>query len=250
MKKLSGIPAGIILAAAGLGSASAQNQEPPVLPVQVFACNYVAGNDVDDLNAVNDDYNEWADSNGLDSVTSLVLTPNFRSAELEYDVFGMDIWQSGAAMGSGMTQLMAPGSPIPDYDDVVSCPEHQLFALVGIKPPPGPSEHAVFEVADCTVKDNRTANDGIAAVTAVTELWADWDVGDAHAVLFPAAGETSDADYTFKWLTRYPSWEAYGAVFDHYAAGAVAQTAQILGNVLQCDSSRLYDVASIREMAE
>jgi len=248
MKKWSSIPFGFALALAGPGEALAQDQPPVVLPVELFLCNYIGGNDIDDLNAVNDDYNEWADANGLNSITSLVLTPNFHSDELEFDVIGMDIWESGAAMGSGIAQMMAPGSPIPDYEEVVDCPAHQMFALVGIKPPQDEGETAVFEFTDCTVKENRTADDGIVAVTAVVELWADWGVGDAHAVLFPVAGEAGDADYTFKWLTRYPSWEAFGTVFDRYAAGAVAQAGQILENVMECNSSRMYDVTSIRQM--
>lgn len=248
MRKLIGTAFGAVLGLGCVGSASAQQQGPVVLPAEIFLCNYTEGSDVGDLNAVNKTYNAWADKNGLKSITSLLLTPHFYSNELEYDVVGMDIWASGAAMGSGLGQMMAPGSPIPDYDKVVNCPAHQFFALVGIKPPQGEGEPAVFEVADCTVKANRSTDDGIAALTAVTQLWAGWGVGDAHAALIPVAGETGDANYTFKWLVGYPSWAAFGSVFEHYAGGAVAEAAQITDNVMQCNSARMYDVTAIRQM--
>lgn len=247
MNKLNKFAVGALLSLAGLANVLAQ-EAPPVLPVEVFVCNYRAGNDASDLNRVNATFNRWADSRGLDTVTSLLLTPSFHSDELEADVIGMDIWASGAALGRGNTMMRSQGSPAADYDAVVDCPAHQMFALVGLKPPPTPSETAVLEFANCTVKENRSADDGIAAVNAVIQLWADWDIGDAHAVLFPVAGETSDSAYTFKWLTRYPSYDAFGMVFDHYAAGAVAAAERIITPVMTCDSSRMYDARTIRQM--
>jgi hypothetical protein len=247
MSNLKAMAIGALVAVASLGGAAAQ-EGPPVLPVELFLCNYRPGNDAGDLERVNTAYNRWADSRNLNSITSLVLTPSYHSDQLEYDVIGMDIWENGAAMGRGSAMMRSPGSPIPDFDEVVDCPAHQMFALVGIKPPPGESDTAIFEFSNCTVKENRSADDGIAAVGAVAQMWTDWNVGDAHAVLFPVAGEAGDATYTFKWITRYPSYEAYGSVFDHYAAGAVAAAERIISPVMTCDSSRIYDATTIRAM--
>lgn len=249
MNNLKTIALGALIASIRLGSVAAQ-EAPPVLPVDLFLCNYRPGNDAGDLNRVNTAYNRWADSHNMNSVTSLVLTPSYHSDQLDYDIIGMDIWQNGAAMGSGAMMMRSQGSPVADYDAVLDCPAHQMFALVGIKPPPGPSDTAILEFSNCTVKENRSADDGIAAVSAVAQMWADWNVGDAHAVLFPVAGETGDATYTFKWITRYPSYAAFGTVFDHYAAGAVATAERILAPVMTCDSSRIYDASTIREMQD
>jgi hypothetical protein len=238
---------GALLAVAGF-QAQAQ-EEFPVLPVEMFGCTWQSGQNMSDLDSANDTFNEWADGAGITDLTSLVLTPHYFSSEQQYEVIGMDIWNTGAALGSGVGQIMANPDAVADYDEVVACDAHAIYALVGVKPPAeGQSiDGGMFEFTDCTIRANHSPEDGIATVATIGGLWTPWNVGDAHGVMFPVSGETPDADYTFKWITFYPSMEAYGAVFDHYVEGFVVQAGAIISPVMQCNNSRMYDLSIVRE---
>jgi len=233
------------------GSAAFAQDDFPVLPIEMFGCSYLSGQGLSDLGSPSDTFNEWADGAGITDLTSVVLSPHFFSAELEYDVIGMDIWESGAALGEGVASIGSDPDSVSEFNEVVDCSAHALFALVGIQPPPdGLADGGLFEFSDCTVRANRSADEGIDAVVAITEMMSPWTVGDAHGVLFPVAGETPDVDYTFKWITYYPSAQAFGTVFDRYASGAVQTAGSIIDPVMECDISRMYDVQVIREAQE
>ena len=234
--------------AMSFGTFTTMAQDYPVLPVETFGCNYLEGQGLADLDAPFASFNEWADEQAITDLTAVVLAPNFVSEALEFDVFGMDIWDSGAAFGSGVGRMMADENALAEFADVVDCPAHGLFALVGIKPPQGETiDGGLFEFTDCTVRENRTADEGIAAIAAIGEMMNQWNIGDAQGALFPVAGEIPDADYTFKWITYYPSFEAFGRLFDQFAAGAVATAASIIDPVMDCDIGRIYDLHVMRE---
>lgn len=246
MKHLSLSVLGALLSTTGF---SALSQDAfPVLPVDGFSCNFQAGQDASDLDSVNASFNEWADGQGITGLTTVQMTPQYHSAELEYEVLFLDIWNDGATFGSGVGAILADPSSVADFQEVIDCPAHSLFALVGVQPPAdGLADNGVFEFTDCTIKENRSPDDGIAAVTAIGAMWAPWAVGDAHGVMFPVSGESPDADYTFKWITYYPSIQAFGSVFDHYAAGAVQTAGAIIDPVMTCNSSRMYTLTVLRE---
>ena len=230
------------------GSAAFSQEDFPVLPIEMFGCNYQSGQNLGDLDSPSETFNEWADEEGITDLTSLTLSPHFFSPDLPYDVIGMDIWENGAALGEGVASIASDPSSVSEFNEVVDCPAHGLYALVGVKPPEeGLVDGGLFEFSDCTVRRNRSADEGIGAVAAIGDLMAPWNVGDAHGVLFPVAGETPDADYTFKWVTYYPSAQAFGTVFDEYASGAVQTAGSIIDPVMECDISRMYDVTVMRE---
>jgi hypothetical protein len=222
-------------------------QDLDVLPTETYICQYRDGMDNADIGVANTAFNRWADSAGLTGLTSLMLTPVFHSSELEAEIIGMDIWQSGAAMGQGLAAVMGDPKSVEAYDKTVECSAHQLFALIGIKPPSGNSgEGGMMSLQNCKLNGTRSLDDAIATATAVSQLEGEWNLGDAQALLVPVAGETSDADYDFKWVSFYPSVQAFGSLFDHYAAGAVRTVGQMVDPVMSCDSSRMYSVAVAR----
>lgn len=249
MKLLCNLISGAFLSTAGL-TALAQ-EEYPVLPVEGFSCNFIDGQDQSDLDSAAASFNDWADNEGIALLTTVQLTPHFFSDAQEYEVLFMDIWEDGASFGNGVGAIMADPSGVTEFSEVVECPAHSLFALVGVKPPEnGLVDNGIFEFTDCTLKANRSADDGIAAVTAIGNMMAPWAIGDGLGVMFPVAGESPDADYTFKWITYYPSIQAFGTVFDHYAGGAVTTAESIITPVMDCNSSRMYDLTILREGQE
>lgn len=248
MKKVSNLLLGIFLSTAAFTVLAQEAFQ--VLPTEGFSCNFRAGQDASDLDAANEGFNEWADGQGITNLTTFQMTPHYYSPEQENEVLFLDIWEDGASMGSGVGAIMSDPDSVADFEEVLDCSAHALYALVGTKPPPNPIvDNGLFEFTDCTLKENRSPDDGIAAVVAIGELWAPWGLGDANGVMFPVSGETPDAGYTFKWITYYPSIAALGTVFDNYSAGAVVAAGAIIDPVMTCNNSRMYSLTVMREAA-
>lgn len=229
---------------------SAQEAAPPLLPVELFICNFKAGNDFADLERANADFNKWADANGLTGLTSYVLTPVFHSDELTADVIGMDIWNNGEAMGEGGASIAADPDSVAGYNDVLDCGAHQLFVLVGTKPPSEGliKDGSTFQFTNCTLMENRSGGDAIQAAMAWGNATAEAGISDAQALLFPAAGESSTADYSFKWITAGPSMQAFGRSIDQFLSGGLLQTrGNIVRDLMTCDSQRVYSTSVVRQ---
>jgi len=246
---------GLFGLAVGLSAQAQQQTQAPdgtvVLPVEMFGCNYVGENDASDLDRSFDEFNEWADENGIDDLTMYLLAPNFVSEDFEFDIIGMNIWPSGAAFGSGNDAIADSDGAYDSFTGVVDCAAHGLYALVGIKPPQQDTQTGgLFEFSNCTMKGNRSNDEGIAAVTAVTDIFGQWDLNDAHAALFNIAGEASDTSYQFKWISYYPSFSAFGSLFDNMVeTGGVQTVGAITEPVMDCDSSRMYNTIVMRTAA-
>jgi hypothetical protein len=238
---------GLVLTVSGQAVIAQDAQDPEVLPVEAYICHFRDGMDNSHIDEANGAFNRWADSAGLTGLTALMLTPTFYSSELEADIVGMDIWQNGAAMGNGVAKIASDPDSVAAYEKAVDCSAHQFFALIGVKPPSGDlTDGGMMSFQNCKLNQTRSMDDAIATATAVSELEGAWNLGDAHALLVPVAGETSDADYDFKWVSYYPSVQAFGSLFDHYAAGAVQTVEQMVDPVMACDSSRMYSVTVAR----
>jgi len=248
MNKLVKLAIGCVFGMAGI-SAQAQ-QDLPVLPTEMFACNYVDGSDMTDLNRSFAQFNTWADRAGIDDLTMFLLTPNFFSDDVDYDLIGLNIWPDGAAFASGNAKISDDPDAYGSFDGVVECSSHALYALVGVKPPTQDVESGgLFEFTNCTMKGNRSNNEGIAAIAGVAQLFERYNINDAHAAFFNLAGLAPDTSYQFKWVTYYPSFEAWGRLFDGIVGdGAVQDIDAIVNPVMQCDSSRIYNT-TVERMA-
>jgi hypothetical protein len=249
MKNLGKISIGALLTLAVM-SAQAQ-EEMPVLPVDMWGCNFSDGADMADLDRAFDDYNEWADAAGITNVTIYQLSPTFFSGDMEYDFLGMNIWPDGAAFGSGNDAMENDADSLAMFQDVFECDVHALYALVGVKPPAQNMEPpGLWEFSNCTMHGNRSNDEGIAAVAAAAEIFARYDLNDAHAALFNIAGHPSDANYNFKWVTAYPSYGSWGSLFDGLTGdGGVQELNALMSPVMQCDSARIYSMTVRRTAA-
>jgi hypothetical protein len=239
-----------LLASAGVSAQQAPQAPLPTLPVDLFICNLKPGNDMAAVQRAGEAFNKWADAKKLTGLTSYNLTPMYHSDELKADTIGMDIWQNGAAMGNGAAAIVSDPKSTEAYDKALNCGAHQLFVLLGIKPPSDGmiKNGSTFQLTNCTLKENRNVGDAIQAAQAWVKAMDDAGIATAQALLVPAAGESSDAHYSFKWLTVAPSVQAFGKSIDTFLSKGLVQTrGNIVGNVMSCDSQRIYTARVVRE---
>jgi hypothetical protein len=243
--ELSSIGCALLIAT----TASAQQNQPAPTPlVEIFPCTYRGDNDIDNLRTVATRFNTWADRNGLTNYTAFLATPYAYSADLEADVLWIGGWPNGAAMGTEETRWLAEGGEISAaFDAVVDCTAHSLYAEVVINQPAGPTpQNPVAMFQDCTVHENRT----VPEVMAAAEQWAEYTKANGaeelNAMLFPLAGLAGDADYDFKVVTGFDSMQAFGKATDVYTGGGFMRGEELFGRLVTCNSARIYTLDRVR----
>ena len=224
-----------------------------IIPVEIFACNFEDGKGPDDLMAVTAKWNEWMDEEEATDYFAALLYPNF-STNLEFDVGWIGGWKDGNAMGAGTDMWMSEGGELgAEFDEVLDCPSHTLFATVQMRDPgdnDDEDDNFVLAFSNCSINEGKTFDD----VQAAQEAW------NAHAdeygfvggawVMWPIWGEAADADYGFKFVGSAPSYTGLGNNFQMMAAGHWRKNDEIWDGLLDCDHTRVYTGISVREMAE
>jgi hypothetical protein len=236
----------------GASSAAAQQQQPAAV-VEIFACNFNDGQDMGDLLAAANRFNGWADQNGATDYTAIVMTPFLFSNQVTFDTLWLGAWPNGTAMGAGEAKWLATGGPVrAAFELTMDCGSHALYAAVAIRTPAGPPPEngGVTMFRDCKIHDGRTAGEAIAALRQWSDYMAERGHSGFDAVLFPLAGESPDADFSFKSVHGFASVEELGRSIDLYTPGGVQRSNEILGRVIDCDSPRMYLSDRVRAAAQ
>lgn len=245
MKLLGNVYKGVAFAALILiCSGPAQAQQRPA-PIEILACNFIDGAAGEDLQGPMNDLNEWMDEQNLHNFNISTLVPMYTSEAFTYDVLFFNRWIDGHAMGQTLAAFFGPdGAEVGEgFNDVVDCSSSTAFGGILIKPPGESRNGGPLQFFNCTVKENRTMGDGIAAINAWAKAASEsgTESGTGHAVLFPLAGESPDATYSFKWLVLFESFEAYGDSLDALLTPGGPQIGAIINPVMDCDSPRIYN---------
>ena len=223
-----------------MNGASAQGDAPQIGAVEIFGCTFNKGKNMSHLNSVIRRYNQWADQRNNTNYTAFTLVPLYRSAELTFDVIWLGAWPNGSAMGDGISQWLNEGQGLQnEFDEVAPCDTSMMFASLNIRPPTGdgPKPGNLIGFSDCKVHENRTVGEAIAALQEWTKYLADSGLDMPAWILFPAAGESNDADYSFKYVTGYGPPQGYGKLFEVYN---VQKAEELFGRLLDCNSDRIY----------
>ncbi|HEY5622928.1 MAG TPA: hypothetical protein VIV14_04130 [Gammaproteobacteria bacterium] len=242
---LLGVSGALVL---GQNTASAQQGPLTWAPLEIYGCTFNDGSNMDDLDAVIDTWNEWMDENSQNNYTAIVLMPQYVAGSFAYEVLWVGAWQDSAAI-AGMQQWLTEGSEInAEFGEVVTCPLRQGFAVANVKPPAEAEDIAPVAFQNCTIAENRGGLDARIAITEFGEFLSEQGHEGGQWILRPAAGEEADASYSFKWVRSHPSYAALGSYFDIiFNRGGFQRLGELTGNVMSCDSPRVYNARVVRE---
>jgi hypothetical protein len=244
----------VCLAVAGLVPASAQEAAETtslsVWPVEIYGCEYREGKGMADLDQATAAFNAWMDARGENDYWAYVLVPHYHSNEIDFDVLWAGGWQSGTAMGRSLERYVNEGGDVAaGFGAVVGCDTVTNFAVLNLTENPDPPAAGPIAFTDCTLEEGKEFPEALAAMKSWVAYENEQGTADEHFILFPAYGESSDADYDFKWVTT-STWEDFGKGWDQYGNGGGWQKSrELFGGLLDCDSSRLYVQRRVREMA-
>jgi len=230
-----------------------QQQQGPAAVVELFSCKFNNGKNMGDLRSASNRFKTWADQNAVTDYTAVTMTPYAFSDQVDYDVVWLGAWPNGTAMGVDEAKWFATGAQtLAALEAVTDCGTHALFAAIPIHTPAGPpaERNGLTMFRDCKLHEGRTPAEAIAAMRQWTDYMAGRGSAGFDAILFPLAGKSSEADYTFKSVHAFSSVEELGRGIDLYTTGGVQMQNQILGRVIACDSPRIYLSERVRTAAQ
>jgi len=241
---------GFVLAA-GLNNAVAADDDDDnsAAAVEVYTCNYAEGKGPSDLDAVIAKWNDWADDQGTNDYSAWTLTPFYAGPEQEFDVIWMGVTETGQGMGAAQDLWLAKGGALQaEFDSVIPCDSHGMFAAVQFKKPPEREDpsNVVIAFRDCTINDGKTFADDVApALTAWSEFRSGHGSTAGYWAFFPVLGGGGE-EYDYKAVASHANFAEKGADFDNYDPD---KAREIFSGVGDCDSARVYN-ATNRRMAD
>lgn len=241
--------AGVLLAAGpGFAQVSADGMGK-VLPVELYTCKYKEGQTAADLDPVVERWNEFQDDNDTDTYSAWLLTPFFYGPEQDFDVIWLGAFRDGNAMGEGLQSWITDGQELSGaFEEVIDCDAHLGFASAMYKAPPdnNPPESALITMMDCKLNEGHE----YAEIKAAELKWAKHltesgsEAGYYHWMPMFGGG---DAEFDYKVVFAYPSFEDIGADFENFANGGGRDVSrEIFGEIDECDDARVYVAESVR----
>lgn len=244
---------GLIVLFVGTGGALAQEEaeEPNLVPVETFTCDFNDGKSMSDLQKVIDEWNDFLDKKGVDYYFAAVITP-FYYGELAFDIGWLGAWADGSRMGAGTDMWLAEGSEINGkFFDVIDCKSHSNFVSMQVKEGPQDEDESdknfVMSFSNCSMKDGKSFDDYLAAQEAWNAYQDEHGFSDSAWVMFPIFGETDDS-YDFKAIGTNDDHTAFGNDYQLMSEGHWRKSSELFDEVVDCDIGRLYNATVVRTM--
>ena len=232
--------------------AQEEPEEPAIYPVETWTCKYNEGQGPADLEKVIEGWNRYMDEQGADNYFAMTVTPNYFGGET-FHVGWLGSALTAEELGAGADQWAAKGGEhAAAFSRVLTCDSHSNFATMQVKAPPEnetPEDTPVLTFANCSAADGKTMDDVFTAMDAWTAYTIENGYRNGQWVMFPAYG-VDDVDFDFKLVNAYDSHKDMGKDYDLYANGGGYQKhAELMGSVMRCDVSRVYDGVVRRRIA-
>jgi len=154
----------------------------------------------------------------------------------------------------GREQVIRFFKPGEMFNEVITCDSHSAWVSMNVDPPENDGNDEgddtfVLSFSDCSIKDDHTFEDYLAATEQWNEYAAEHGFKQAGWVWFPVAGE-SDDDYDFKFAGGEDDYRTMGANWQLYMDGHWQKSNEIFDDIVKCDVSRIYNATMIRRWAD
>lgn len=238
----------------GAGAVLAQDdeaEEPNLVPVETFACDFNDAQGPADLQKVIGEWNGWMDDRATHDYFAATLTPYY-FGELVFDIAWLGAWIDGDAMGAGTDNWLEFGGELgAKFAKVLTCSSHTNFVSMRVKkgvPNDDESDKSfVITFENCSMEDDKTFDDYLAAQNEWNAYQDEHGfVGSAYA-MFPIFGETDDS-YDFKAVSTVDDHTAFGHNYKLMSEGHWRKSAELFDDLLDCDSGRVYNAKVVREI--
>lgn len=252
-KTVNTVLSGLVGLCLGSGIALAQDEaeEPNLVPVETFTCDFRDGKGMGDLQAVIDEWNDFMDERSIDYYFAATITP-FYFGELAFDIGWLGAWTDGSKMGAGTDMWLGEGGEVNGkFSAVLDCKSHSNFVSMNVRRGPQNEDESdkafVMSFSNCSMKDDKSFDDYLAAQEAWSAYQDEHGFSDSAWVMFPIFGET-DNSYDFKAVGTNDDHTAFGNDYKLMSEGHWRKSSELFDDVVDCDIPRLYNATTVRTM--
>ena len=221
-------------------------------PVETWGCAFNEGHDMNDLMAVVEEWNEWADETNSANYNAFIMTPLFHPSGMNSMIGWMGNWADWASMGDSLETLYTDGGKIlEEFSKVWNCSSRSVFGGRIVRPPPEKiTGNAITTFYNCNMKEGKDRSDLLAA----DKKWAEYldSTNDKSAIvnLWPGPGNLED--FEFKVSIWEPSLGQLGRSWELWSNGGGAKMwSEIYNDAVECsDPGRGYSATRVRVMRD
>jgi hypothetical protein len=226
--------------------ARTQDNAAKAVPVEFFACKWVAGKGMKDLDVVKEKFRQWTMKHDR-SYSAWTMTPQFHNGQGMFDVGWLGSWPSGTAFGVGQDAWMTQGREMAAaFDGVIDCSaRHELASSMIVEAPDGPPGDGVVMFAQCTLKDGKSLDEALRASKQLAATLKALGSKARSWLFYPGLG-AGDIDFHFWRVVAFNNYTELGAAAEIVTNGGGAQkTREILGPVATCSSPSVFDARQV-----
>lgn len=225
-------------------------ESAPIVPVEMFYCDFREGKAMKDLTAVASDFAKWAKKRG--DYSAWIITPQFRTTEATWEVGWLGSWTSGAGMGAGIDAYRAEGGKLAAaFDEVITCSGHGLASSMEIHAPSGPPDDGLVWFSSCSLDEDASMADALKAHGQYSAAMRDMGAtgGSSWAFVPTLGGGSPDFDYYH--VSAWTRYADFGKGYDlYFNGGGLAAMEEATDDVVSCDAPRIYDARLVVRAAE
>lgn len=239
-----------ILFSLSFNTFSEEQEQPNIVPLEHFGCNYNKGKDRDDDLKVISEWNEFVDQSGL-NYSAYLVDPYYTNPDEQYDTHWIGFSPSFEEMGKAQELMMtAEGAKLQDkFNRVTTCGEHDLWGSYTVRASSNNEGGGILTLSSCKLTEGSTIEDLMQADVRMNEF-AD-QAGNTGGIYrwFPGPGVQLEwtSEYDFLAANTASSLSEWGAGADAMVnQGGAAMQASIYGNLVQCVDTRVFVVTQVR----
>ncbi|MBO74484.1 MAG: hypothetical protein CMD33_04335 [Flavobacteriales bacterium] len=225
-------------------------------PLEMYNCSFTEGvNGYEQSQKFAANWNKWADENdAFGSHVAQLMWTEFSDGEYPTEFAWLGYWDSYASAGKDMDIRSTNGDEMYAEANkfIEQCAHSDWGAWVLVQAGDFTNEDHLTEFSDCVYKEGKNDNDLLAANTEYAALLADRGFdGESMgmAQLWPRAGAPAGIGNSpsFKWVVGHANFAAYSNFTNElWNKGLVMDFNRLYGEIVQCDSNRVYHSQVVR----
>ena len=225
-------------------------------PLEMYNCSFTEGvNGYEQSQKFASTWNKWADENGaFESHVAQLMWAEFSDGDHPTEFAWLGYWDSYESAGKDMDIRSTNGDEMYAEANkfLENCAHSDWGAWVLVDGVDFTTQNHLTEFSDCVYKDGKGDDDLLVANVAYAEVLKERGfTGESMgmAQLWPRAGAPAGIGNapSFKWVVGHADFAAYSSFTNElWNEGLLLDFNRLYGDIVQCDSNRVYHSQVIR----
>ena len=220
--------------------------------LDMYACSFDKGKDMEDLKSLYGDYGEWAEENSAPDSLSYTLTPFIADlGNYDFDFVWMDRYGSYEDLGKGIKLWAENSGKFGDkMSKVITCDSQWMMTGFAVSPiKEAGDDSAALMLISCAFSDGQGWSD----LAAADQKWISHLNSEGIEIegglyrWIPGAGWPDDNESDYVNVYVADDIVAYGRTIDKMWGGLGGIYNKIYGEIAQCDNPGIWGASAIAD---